>query len=91
MSGVADGVGWAQDGDAVVVARFGSGDRVSLAGSAAVIWRLAAAGTDREAVVRTVQEHYDSDPEQIATAVRTTLDELVAQGLLRGDAATVQR
>jgi hypothetical protein len=79
---VAPGVGWVLDGDTVVVAPPGTGQRLALEGTAVDVWLLVAEGLSRQDVVRTLQEQYQGDDDTIAHAAAALVDDLLTRNLL---------
>jgi hypothetical protein len=78
----APGVGWVLDGDTVVIAPAGTGERLALEGTAADVWLLVAEGLSRQDVVRALQEQYLGDDDTIAEAATALVDDLLDRSLL---------
>ena len=60
---------------------------VALNETASQIWRLSTGDREFREVVATLAEHYGVDHDSIAGQVRTTIDELAAEGLYAETAA----
>ncbi|HWD84683.1 MAG TPA: PqqD family protein [Solirubrobacteraceae bacterium] len=75
------------DGETILI-HLGTGTYYNLEGAGAEVWNLLAAGTDEARLLEAAYERYDGDPEPIAEALSTLVDELVGEGLLvEADAA----
>lgn len=80
--GVPDGVGWVEVADGAVVAVFGRQPRVALSPSALEVWRLASEALSVGEISQRLSGSYDGLPDDVSDIVATTLDRLVAAGLL---------
>lgn len=83
MSGliVPRGVGVVALGDAIYVATLPDGPILVLDAVAALVWREALAGPEADAAAR-VTAQTDASLAEVAPAVATLIDDLVARGLL---------
>lgn len=72
---------------AVLLLRPGGGDVLSLSGAGTAIWDLLRRPMTLDDLVHTLAERYHVAPEDIVHEVRSTVDSLVEQALLRQAAA----
>lgn len=71
--------------DEIVLMRLDNGDFFSLAGSAAVIWRLIDGTRDRRELISAMTAEFDGNAADIASDVDEFIEQLRGMGLLTVD------
>ena len=85
-SRIPDGVVHAWFDDTVVVGNVDYGNSFELEGVAASMWRSLTESADEERALDTLVARFDTDRGTLLTDLRAFADDLVAHGLLRGEA-----